>query len=120
MRDEWELFHLKRLQKSLTTLIPPKEAEPFVIYLFCESNPNFFGKIDSGPCDDFDYKVSAKFNTDLSVAFSITRDEYDLNRIDTNLFKRKAMSEYPFDKETFFNKTFKFKKALNNYTQDRI
>jgi len=107
------LFKFKRLYKSLSTLIPPKEETSFEVYLFVEDHPDEFGKINIGPCDDFDYKIATIINEKQEVTITITRNEYDLDRLDNNLFKRKAMKAYPYDKKTFYNKTFELKKDLN-------
>ncbi|WP_417398354.1 ATP-binding protein [Gimesia chilikensis] len=114
LRDEWDIYHFNRLYKSLGTLIPPKEETNFNVYLFTENYPNKFGKIDTGPCDDFDYKVSAKVDKNQSISITINRNEYDLDRIDNDLFKRKEMRSFPYDKKTFYNKEFTLEKKIKN------
>lgn len=113
LRDAWRTNDLERLYKSLSTLIPPKEQTTFDIYLFSEKHPDKFGKIETSPCDDYDYKVIAEVSQDNKAAITITRNEFDLDRIDPDLFKREAMKEFPFDKETLSNKTFKYEKTLS-------
>ncbi len=113
LRDTWELPDLKRLYKSLSTLIPLKEETTFEIYLFSEEHFDDFGKIETSPCDDYDYKVTAEVTEDNEAAIKITRNEYDLERIDEDLFKRELMLNHPFDKKTFLNKTFEYRKSLN-------
>ncbi len=112
LHDEWNLFRFNRLYKSLSTLIPPKEETVFEVYLFVEEHPDQFGKISSGPCDDFDYKVSAEIDESQNSVITITRNEHDLERLDDDLFKRKSMQNFPYDKATFLNKIFVLNKTL--------
>ncbi|MFC3051807.1 sensor histidine kinase [Kordiimonas pumila] len=113
LRDSWQSNELERLYKSLSTLIPPKEQTTFDIYLFSEQYPKRFGKIETSPCDDYDYKVIAEVSQDNKALITITRNEFDLKRIDPDLFKRGGMKEFPFDMQTFSNKTFKYEKTLS-------
>lgn len=113
LTDDWQISDFRRLYKSLSTLIPPKEETTFEIYLFCEDHPEEFGRIETSPCDDYDYKVEAEITNEGEAIINITRNEYDLERIDPDLFKREAMQDFPFDKKTFLKKTFKLKKTLN-------
>ena len=108
LRDNWQISDVKRLYKSLSTLIPPKEETTFEIYLFSEQAPDDFGKIETSPCDDYDYKVVATVRQDNTATITITRNEYDLDRIDLDLFKQPAMQEFPFDRKTFLQKTFHY------------
>ena len=118
LRDTWNLSDFKRLYKSLSALIPPKEESTFEIYLFSEEHPDDFGKIKTSPCDDYDYKVMAEITENKKTGenfaiIKITRNEYDLERIDDDLFLRSEMQNFPFDKKTFLKKTFQYEKKLS-------
>jgi signal transduction histidine kinase len=113
LRDTWELSDLKRLYKSLGTLIPPKEETTFEIFVYSEAHPNEFGRIETSPCDDYDYKVSANVTGENLATIKITRNEFDLERIDDALFKRPAMQVPPYDKNSFKQKSFEYTKKLS-------
>lgn len=113
LRDEWEHFHFQRLYNSLVTLVPPKEETSFNIYLFCESFPNAFGKIEVSPCDDFDYKVSARIDETQTAHITIHRNEIDLKALSKDLFRQAEMKSFPFDRKTFYKDSFKIKRKLS-------
>jgi signal transduction histidine kinase len=112
LSDVWNKQDLKRLFQSLSTLIPPKEESAFEVHLYSDAHPDDFGKIEASPCDDYDYKVTARITKKNNAKIVITRNEYDLNRIDADLFKREAMKKFPFDKATFSQKTFQYERTL--------
>lgn len=113
LRDSWTKSSLDKLFKNLSSLIPPKEEKDFAIYVFSHFFPNELGLVDANICNDFDYKVAAKCDKNQNVTIQITRNEQDLDKLDKDLFKRIKMKKAPYDKATFYNKSYTIKLKLN-------
>lgn len=102
LREDWEDYFVNEIYSDLEVLVPPKEVSEFKIYLFStlKSN-NEYGEVRGSICDDFDYKMKVIANDDKKIEITIHRNEYDIELIDPNLFKREAFQAYPYTKEDF-------------------
>lgn len=114
LKDNWTETNIASAYKSLEALIPPKElAIPFTVNLFYLQNEKGFGDVDTAYINEFDYKVESKYNSkNLTVSFTITRNELDIGRIKREysyLFKK---SKPPYDLKTLERKRFTYTKSL--------
>ena len=112
LRDNWEDYYVEQVFSDLEVLVPPKESGGFDIYLFSSLTPEKYGEIFSSICDDFDYKIIAKADEYQNVNIKLLRNEYDIDLIPTELFKRPNMQKPPYSYDFFrkgeweINKTF--------------
>ncbi|WP_211206521.1 ATP-binding protein [Aequorivita sublithincola] len=101
LRDNWEDYYVEQVYSDLEVLVPPKESGEFQIFLFSTLSPEKYGEVVGSVCDDFDYKLIASANEKQIVTIKIIRDEYDLDRIDPDFFKRNEMQNKPYTKAEF-------------------
>jgi len=101
LRDWWTNKDISKLFENLEVLSPPNTKEKFDIYLIDKRSDDNYGKVKNEEFDDFDYKLSAKVLEDKNIEIKIERNEFNVNAIDKNLFKRKRMQSFPFDFPTF-------------------
>lgn len=107
LRDWWSKTNLDKLFANLEVLTPPGHTQKFDIHLFSRSHKNEYGKINNTDFKDYDYRLDAIVNEDKTVEITINRDEFQLNRIDLDLFKRSQMKIPPYDLPTFRKGEFK-------------
>jgi signal transduction histidine kinase len=101
LRDNWDDFYVNQVFSDLEVLVPPKESGVFKIFLYSTLDNQKYGEIFSSVCDDFDYKLSAHADEHQVVKIKITRNEYDFELIDPDLFNLNEMKKYPFRKKDF-------------------
>lgn len=101
LRDNWDDFYVEQVFSDLEVLVPPKESAEFDIYLFSSLEPKKYGEILGSVCDDFDYKIIAKADDHQNVHIEIIRNEYDVDLIPLDFFKRPNMSIFPFTIDCF-------------------
>ncbi|QDW27497.1 GHKL domain-containing protein [Pedobacter sp. KBS0701] len=115
LRDDWEDSHLDNSFKNLEALIPPKElAIPFKVFQGHLQEPKAYGEVDTAFFNDYDYKVSASYNSqDLKVKLHITRNELDLKLIKGKFSFLYENTEKPYDLKTLEQKEFDDSKDIN-------
>ncbi|OCG15125.1 ATP-binding protein [Gilliamella sp. WF3-4] len=113
LRDIWSDYYVDQIYADLEALVPPKEVDGFQIYLFSSLTPNKYGSIPSVLCDDFDYKVIAKADNNQNIKIKIIRNEYDLDRIPLDFFKRKNLTKYPYRLEDFKKGEWELQKTFS-------
>lgn len=101
LRENWEDFFVDQMFTDLEVLVPPKESGKFDIFLFSADAPQKYGEITGSICDDYDYKLIAKADTQQNVEITVYRNEYDIETIDPTIFKRDNMCKSPYKKEDF-------------------
>ena len=116
LKDEWFDNEIAGVFKSLEALIPPKELNiSFEVNFQHIQQPKEFGKVETAFFNDYDYKLTAKYNSaKLSVDFEITRNEIDIETLKKKfptLFKN---SKPPYDIDTLEKKSFKYSKQIDN------
>ncbi|RAJ19189.1 histidine kinase/DNA gyrase B/HSP90-like ATPase [Gelidibacter algens] len=121
LRDNWEDYYVEQVYSDLEVLVPPKESGEFQIFLFSTLSPEKYGEVVGSVCDDFDYKLIASANDKQMVTLKIIRDEYDLDRIDPDFFKRNEMQNKPYTKADFekgyWEKKMTFSQLLPGFSE---
>ncbi|WP_421946598.1 ATP-binding protein [Phaeodactylibacter xiamenensis] len=101
LRDWWTERDLNNLFDNLQNLSPPGGKHKFHIEMLSKTHPKSYGKVDNDEYADYDYKVFAKVNSDKTINIEVYRNEFQVNKIDKDLFKRRAMKSDPYDFSTF-------------------
>ncbi len=101
LRDSWDDYYINQVYSDLEVLAPPKESGGFDIYLYSSLEPDKYGEILGSVCDDFDYKVIAKADNEQNIKITVIRNEYDVDLIPSDFFKRPGVMSPPYDLETF-------------------
>lgn len=119
LKDSWDEKAIKNLFDNLEVLIPPKEQPEFSVYLFSTEKPTDYGLVNSAYYDDFDYKVSAKYSGGEAhnLEITVTRNELDKQLLAEEygeVFEMELMKAYPYDLNTFKQKSFTLKKKLED------
>lgn len=115
LKDEWFDDKVADVFKSLEALIPPKELNiSFDVNFQHLQQPKNFGKVETAFFNDYDYKLTAKYNAEnLSVDFVITRNEMDIDVIKKKYSQLYKNAKAPYDLKTLENKVFKYSKNIN-------
>lgn len=101
LRDNWVDYYVNEVFSDLEVLIPPKGASDFQVFLFSSLKPEKYGEVLGSVCDDFDFKITARSDSNGKVQLRIHRQEYDVEAFDPRLFELEEMSKYPFRKNDF-------------------
>lgn len=113
LRDDWDDLNLNKLYKSLSALVPPREFGVFSIFMYMLQN-NEYGEVSTAFFNEFDYKVEAEYSAEnLNVTFKITRQEFDVKRIENEFIDVFLENKFPYDFKTLQNKTFEFTKNID-------
>lgn len=102
LADIWEEEAIKHLFSSLQDLVPPFNIPAFQLYLYV-SGSNDYGKIEAKQYEDFDYKVSAKYENSV-LKVDVQRNELDINALQSEyrgLFDMENMKQFPYRLEDF-------------------
>lgn len=102
LADIWEEDAIKHLFSSLQDLVPPFNIPAFQLYLYV-SGSNDYGKIEAKQYEDFDYKVSAKYENSV-LKVDVQRNELDINALQSEyrgLFDMENMKQFPYCLEDF-------------------
>ena len=105
LRDLWKESEIDSLFVNLESLVPPTEAGSFSIDLISLNHTKKFGYVRPLINDDFDYKVSAHFDSRRKlVTAKVERREFDVNALQKkfgDVFLNPLMSKFPYTMETF-------------------
>lgn len=99
LNDVWTDAELNGLQSNLQMLIPEHMESVFSIYLHSLQDLEWAGKINPAAYEDFDYKIVAHYEKGRTIHVEIERNELNVSMLETkyaDVFKRKAMKEYPY------------------------
>lgn len=113
LRDWWTKKDLNDLFENLQNLSPPGNTQKFHIEMISKVHPNDFGKVANDEFSDYDYKVDATVNKNKTIDIKIYRNELQINRLDKDLFKRKAMLKQPYDFSTFKKGSYIMHTSIN-------
>ena len=123
MIDEWEETNLNSLQKNLENLIPEHVHSVFGLYLFNMQDLTWGGKINPAEYDEFDYKVTAKYEGGRTINVNIERNELNVSLLETNysrVFTRKDMQKEPYRIEDFHKKTVGHVLTVNDNVKQEL
>jgi signal transduction histidine kinase len=101
LRDNWEGFYISQVFDDLEVLVPPKEQSDFKLFLYSHDEPNKYGEIWGSVCDDYDYKVETKADSEQNIKITIYRNEYDVETIPLNFFDRENMKKDNYTRKVF-------------------
>ena len=121
--DEWEETNLNSLQKNLENLIPEHVHSVFGLYLFNMQDLTWGGKINPAEYDEFDYKVTAKYERGRTININIERNELNVSLLETNysrVFARKDMQKEPYRIEDFHKKTVGHVLTVNDNVKQEL
>lgn len=113
LRDWWTERDLNDLFDNLQNLSPPGGKHKFHIEMLSKTHPKSYGKVDNEEYADYDYKVFAKVNSDKTINIKVYRNEFQVNKIDKDLFKRRAMKDEPYDFSTFNKGHYEIPTSVN-------
>jgi len=106
LNDNWDNDQLDRLFGNLEMLLPPKEQSDFKINVFSLRDDSKYGQVKTAYYDDFDYKISAKYNQDGDgkIVIDASRNELDIQLLENRykeLFDYPTMKIAPYRLEDF-------------------
>jgi signal transduction histidine kinase len=101
LRDNWDDYFVSQTFDDLEVLAPPKEQNSFKLFLYSYDKPNEYGEILGSICDDYDYKLIAKADENQKVEIQIFRNEYDVETISPEFFKRDFAKQMPYTESDF-------------------
>lgn len=114
LNDSWNKDSFSHLFVSLQDLIPPFDIPSFQQYLYVKEVEDY-GKIEARYYDDFDYKVSAKYE-EGSLIVDVHRNELDINALRSEyrgVFDLDDMKRFPYRLVDFENETYQLNMPLN-------
>lgn len=113
LADKWEEESIKHLFASLQDLVPPFNIPVFQQYLYVNGSQDY-GKIMAKQYEDFDYKVSAKYENSV-LKVDVQRNELDINALQSEyrgLFDMENMKQFPYRLEDFEKETYHIEMPL--------
>lgn len=119
LNDDWNSELVTQVFEDLEILVPPRDIENFRIFLISSLEPNKYGEILGPDCEDFDYKVEARANSNQEVEITIFREEYDFEKIPSDFYNfegtKKNITNFP-DKK--WQKTYSFSELLSGFNDN--
>ena len=114
LRDKWTDGEKSKIISVLGFLIPPVEQKRYTILIQTSysSNPE---NVDNDITDDYDYRVKAHFDGE-KVTSIIYRNEFDINIMPRELFKRSDFLVFPYRNEDFSKPSFEITKTIAELT----
>lgn len=94
LRDSWNKSSINKVFDNLQTLLPPKEQDDFFLCVM-ESLESRYQVIKNDISEESDYSLKAEFDGN-EFEVTIRRNEYDLNKIPAEVFKREEFQKYPY------------------------
>lgn len=114
LKDDWHNEELKSVFSHLESLVPPEELNiSFGVQFVHLQNPAEFGVVRTSFFNDFDYRVTANFNSQtLQIDLTIERDEFDVEKLKKEFGHLFRDFSFPFDLETIGKKSFTYTKDV--------
>jgi len=113
LRDIWTQTAIGALFQNLESLVPDMENDSFSLNLRSTLHPEMFGEVQPLINEDFDYKISANFDSSTrAVTATIERGELDVIALEnkfSNVFLNPLLKQSPYTLEDF--KASKFTKT---------
>lgn len=106
LRDRWTTKEINNITNSMGFLIPPSEQRDYVICIKKSPEDDCL-IIENDISDEYDYKITAEFDGEKFIV-ELDRNEFDLNKIPSEVFELGHFKEYPYRYEDFKRKKIKF------------
>lgn len=106
LRDRWTAKEINTITNSMGFLIPPAEQRDYVICIK-KSPEDTYIIIENEISEEYDYKIFAEFDGE-KFSVELDRNEFDLNKIPSEVFEMEHFKKYPYRYEDFKTKRFKF------------
>ncbi|WP_228744940.1 ATP-binding protein [Paenibacillus sp. S150] len=110
LRDRWSTKEISNITNSMGFLIPPVEQKDYIVCIK-KSFEEPFLIIENEISDEYDYKLNAEFNGE-SFIITLDRNEFDLNKIPTEVFELESFKKSPYRYVDFKEKTLKFEYSI--------
>ena len=121
LRDTWTDYYVNEVYSDMEVLVPPHEANEFIIHLYSSLKPDSYGEITSYICDDYDYKLIAHADENQKVQVTIYRNESDVNLMPKDLFSRPFFQKTPYTEKDFrvglWSQTISFEQLLPGFAR---
>lgn len=107
LRDSWAEKEINNIINSMGFLLPPAENSEYIICV--QKNVSDVAMIvENEITEEYDYRLESKFD---GTNFDITlhRNEFDLNKIPSELFDLERFKKEPYRKSDFEKGEFKFR-----------
>lgn len=101
LRDVWNDDTVESLFEDLSVLVPPAEQNDYSIILRASSQPERYGLIREGICDDFDFKIHATADSNQIVNIKIIRNENLVEKFPSSFFNRPNQTKKNYTEEDF-------------------
>jgi hypothetical protein len=111
LRDNWTEKEIENIVNSMGFLLPPAENSEYIICIQ-KSISDDVVLVENEITDEFDYKLSAHFDGNV-FNIALYRNEFDLNKIPSELFESDRFKEYPYRKKDFEKGKFDFKYTIS-------
>lgn len=115
LTDEWGEESITHLFNSLQDLVPPFNIPAFRQYVYVNGSKEY-GEIIAKQYEDFDYKVSAKYEKNV-LKVDVQRNELDINSLRSEyrgVFNMESMKQFPYRLEDFENETYHIEMQLED------
>jgi signal transduction histidine kinase len=124
LRDIWTEDSLQDLYRNMESLVPGVEENLFSITMISSVYPDKFGLVKPLIHEDFDYMVSATYDSKTqSMTVATDRNEFDVLDFEKrfgDVFLDPLMRDFPFNLKTFkegsFAQTYKITELIKGFT----
>ncbi|MEC9385144.1 MAG: sensor histidine kinase [Pseudomonadota bacterium] len=113
-KEDWHKQRMLRLKRSLETLIPPSEKEPFCLFFLSNKYEDLNSRITSSINSNFDYKIVSKVDNDKTVTIEIERNEFETSKFPDEFFSTKEFLALDNSKSDFIRGKSTKKLTLSN------
>ena len=123
LNDDWSDDSLNSLLKNLEMLIPAHMQTAFSIYLYKSYDFQWGGKVIPMEYEDYDYKVSARYDGGNRITVMLERNELNFSVLESKyvrLFERDTMRNYPYRLEDFRNREVLVSTQINEKVDPRL
>ncbi|MBJ9989420.1 ATP-binding protein [Paenibacillus sp. S28] len=107
LRDRWTTREINNITNSMGFLIPPAEQKDYVICIK-KSLEEQYMIIENEISEEYDYKINASFDGDNKFTVTLDRNEFDLNKIPSEVFEMNEFKKFPYRYEDFKKGNFEF------------
>ncbi|MBK0075546.1 ATP-binding protein [Bacillus sp. S56] len=117
LRDEWNLKKIEKIIDSLGYLIPPSQQKE---YLLCvqKSMDRSAEIIENKISEEYDYRISAEFTGDI-FKISLSRNEFDINRLPPDLFEMDEFKIFPYTYKEFEGKEIEYEYKISELMRNK-